>query len=108
MRAPRVPLADLLALIAAKVHAVATLAELEALDCAPPDLIVSDWHLAEGKRGDAAVALAQRKWPGISAVFITGDGSPETLQITSSSQIPVLWKPTNIDALGDIAAKLRA
>lgn len=104
----RVALADLLGLIAAEVHAVATLDALGAMDCLPPDLIVSDWHLADGLRGDAAVALAQRKWPGIVAVYITGDGSPETLQSMSSSQIPVLWKPTNIDALGDIAGKLVA
>lgn len=102
----RVALADLLGMIAREVHAVATLAELEALECSNPDLIVSDWHLSEGHRGDAAIALAMRKWPGIAAVYITGDGSPETLHIMSSSQIPVLWKPTDIDALGEIAGKL--
>lgn len=103
----RVALADLLGMIAADVRAVADLRELEALDAAPADLIISDWHLADGQRGDAAVALATRKWPGIAAIFITGDGSPETLQIMSSSQIPVLWKPTNIDELGAIVGKLR-
>lgn len=103
--AARTALADLLGMIAADVKAVATLAELEALDCPRPDLIVSDWHLDDGNRGDAAVAVAQRKWPRITAVFITGDGSPETLQAMSSSCIPVLWKPTDIDDLGAIAAR---
>ncbi|MCY1669681.1 ATP-binding protein [Novosphingobium sp. SL115] len=101
----RTALADLLGLLAGNVRAVASLAELAALDDAPADLIVSDWHLADGHLGDEAVSLAQRKWPGIAAVFITGDGSPETLHAMSASQIPVLWKPTNIDELGIIAAK---
>ena len=104
----RVALADLLGLIAIEVHAVATLAELDSLTGIKPDLIISDWHLADGYRGDAAAALAQCKWPGIVAIYITGDGSPETLHKMSSSQIPVLWKPTDIDALGDIAGKLMA
>lgn len=104
----RIALADLLGLIAADVRAVSSLNELGALDGSPADLIISDWHLADSERGDAAVALATRKWPGIAAVFITGDGSPETLQIMSSSQIPVLWKPTNIDELGAIVGKLIA
>ncbi len=104
----RTALADLLCLIATDVHAVATLAELDVLDCAPPDVIVSDWHLGDGHRGDTAVAIAQRKWPGIAAVFITGDGSPETLLAMSSSKIPVMWKPTNIDELGTIVGKLLA
>jgi two-component system, sensor histidine kinase len=103
----RVALADLLGMIAADVRAVTNLRELEALEADPADLIISDWHLADGQRGDAAVALAMRKWPGIAALFITGDGSPETLQIMSSSQIPVPWKPTNIDELGAIVGKLR-
>jgi len=104
--AARVALADLLGMIATEVRGVGTLAALETLDMAQPDLIVSDWHLDNGNRGDAAVAVAQRKWPGIAAVFITGDGSPETLHAMSSSRIPVLWKPTDIDDLGALAAKL--
>lgn len=104
----RTALADLLGLIAAEVRAIASLGELEALAATPADLIITDWHLADGHRGDAAAALANGKWPGIAAVFITGDGSSETLQIMSSSQIPVLWKPTNIDELGAIVAKLIA
>ena len=103
--AARSALADLLGMIALEVRAVGTIADLESLDMARPDLIVSDWHLDGGNRGDAAVAVAQRKWPGIAAVFITGDGSPETLHAMSSSRIPVLWKPTDIDDLGAIAAK---
>lgn len=104
----RTALANLLSLLAQDVRAVASLTELEALEPTPADLIISDWHLADGQRGDAAVALAMRQWPGIVAVFITGDGSSETLQIMSSSRIPVLWKPTNIDELGAIVAKLIA
>ena len=102
----RTALSDLLALIAKDVRAVATLRELEALEITHADLVVSDWHLEAGQRGDAAVELAMRKWPGIAAVFITGDGSPETLHTMSLSEIPVLWKPTNIDELGAIVAKL--
>jgi signal transduction histidine kinase len=104
----RVALADLLGMIALDVRGVATVAELAALADFAPDLIVSDWHLDDGQRGDAAVAVAQRRWPGIAAVFITGDGSPETLHIMSSSRIPVLWKPTDIDALGAIVAEQMA
>lgn len=101
----RIALAVLLGMIARDVRAVATIAELKALDGFEPDLIVSDWHLDDGNRGDAAVAVAHGKWPGIAAVFITGDGSPETLQIMSSSRVPVLWKPTDIDALGTIVGQ---
>lgn len=101
----RVALADLLGMIARDVSAVASIAELERLEGFQPDLIISDWHLDNAQRGDAAVAVAQRKWPGIAAVFITGDGLPETLHAMSSSHIPVLWKPTDIDALGAIVAQ---
>ena len=101
----RQALADLLSMIAHEVRSVATLMQLKQLDDFIPDLIVSDWHLDANHRGDEAVAFAQLKWPSVVAIFITGDGSPETLHAMSASHIPVLWKPTDIDSLGTIAAQ---
>ena len=104
----RVALANLLAMIARDVRAVGSLAELEQLEGFTADLVVSDWHLDNANRGDAAVAIAQKKWPSCAAVLITGDGSIETLQAMSASSVPMLWKPTDIDALGATASQALA
>jgi CheY-like chemotaxis protein len=104
----RTALSELLSLLASDVRAVSSLAELSALRFEAPDLIVSDWHLGDGIHGDAAITLARGRWPEIAAIVVTGDGASQTLRAMSALNVPVLWKPIDIDALGVMAERVTA
>ncbi|SHH28605.1 sigma-54-dependent transcriptional regulator [Ferrimonas marina] len=60
-----------------KVHAVATQTEAEqALAAQTPDLLFSDWKLAQGDAG-ALIEQARRRWPTLAIVVATAYGSIE-------------------------------
>jgi signal transduction histidine kinase/CheY-like chemotaxis protein len=67
-----------------------------------PDLIVSDYHLADGIKGDEAIAEVQREFDGPSAAAImTSDPDPTLRKNLQERGFVVLDKPLNL-------AKLRA
>jgi CheY-like chemotaxis protein/anti-sigma regulatory factor (Ser/Thr protein kinase) len=67
-----------------------------------PDLIVSDYHLADGIKGDEAITEVQREFDGPSAAAImTSDPDPTLRKSLQERGFVVLDKPLNL-------AKLRA
>jgi len=60
----------------------------------PPNLVISDYHLAGSASGMQAIAaLRQRFGASLPAALITGDTGPETLRIAQEAGLPVLHKP---------------
>ena len=66
----------------------------------PPDLIISDSHLADGKTGLEAIArLRAAAGTSIPAFVITGDTTPERLREASAARFYLLHKPVSPAAL---------
>jgi signal transduction histidine kinase len=70
------------------------------------DLIISDWRLGGGDTGADAIAAARQDAPGLPAMLITGDGSPESHRAIQATGLPVLYKPTPPDRILSLAAEL--
>jgi signal transduction histidine kinase/CheY-like chemotaxis protein len=67
-----------------------------------PDLVISDFRLAHGENGVAAIALLRRTWgENLPALLISGDTAPESMAAMAASGLAVLHKPVR-------PAKLRA
>jgi PAS domain S-box-containing protein len=77
------------------------LSALEGLE-RPPDLIIADYRLPEGRSGMEAIEQLQGDHiGGVPALIVTGDTSPESLETLSKCGYNVLHKPVR-------PAKLRA
>jgi CheY-like chemotaxis protein len=64
----------------------------------PPDLIISDFRLSDGKTGIEAIAGLRSAFPGsIPAFLVSGDISPEPLNEARASGFHLLHKP--VDAM---------
>ncbi|MDB5471289.1 MAG: composite two-component regulatory (sensor kinase and response regulator hybrid) transcription, partial [Caulobacter sp.] len=70
------------------------------------DLIISDWRLGGGDTGADAIAAVRATAPGLPAMLITGDGSPESHRAIQATGLPVLYKPTPPDRILGLAAEL--
>lgn len=81
-------------------------AALAALD-SPPDLLVTDYRLADLDGLGLAQALGAR-WPGVKipVIVITGDTSPESVRALQASGHPVLHKPTRPARLRALVSRL--
>lgn len=67
-----------------------------------PDLIISDYHLAAGKKGDQAIEEIRKEFTlALPAFVITSDPDPALRQRLRQASLGVLTKPLNL-------AKLRA
>ncbi len=64
------------------------------LDSAP-DVLLTDWRLAQGETGQQVVEKLCARFPqaSISILVITGDSSVDNLEITRLSALPALHKP---------------
>ncbi len=73
----------------------------EALECsraAPPDLVVTDFHLASGETGlQVIAALREAVGPELSVVMITGDTSSAMAEIGRDNRLRIVSKPINPD-----------
>jgi CheY-like chemotaxis protein len=77
----------------------AALARLEGSG-APPDVIISDSRLADGRSGiDAIAGVRATVGAAIPALIITGDTAPERLREASAAGFPLLHKPVSPMAL---------
>jgi len=67
---------------------------LRALEAtAPPDVVLSDYRLANGETGDAAIrAVAERIGP-VPALLVTAESDPQHLREAQASGFPLLHKP---------------
>ena len=58
-----------------------------------PDIIVADYHLDGNDVGIAAIEAVRAILPGVPALVVTNDHSPETLEAVRASQALLLQKP---------------
>jgi signal transduction histidine kinase len=58
-----------------------------------PDLIISDFHLAEGQSGIAAIAQLRKAYGAVPAFLMSGDTAPERLRDAQHSGHRLLHKP---------------
>ena len=80
---------------------------VEALGCAVPDLIISDYHLAQGLSGIAAIERLRAAYGiGLPAVLITADTSTHDLLGVLPRDVPILLKPVNPMTLRALLSRL--
>jgi signal transduction histidine kinase len=73
----------------------------------PPDLIISDYHLAHGKGGFELIDRLRRAWGAqIPAFLISGDTAPERLREASASGYYLLHKPVLPITLRSVVSQL--
>ncbi len=66
----------------------------------PPDLIVADYRLSDGRTGITAIEVLRKHFSShIPAVLLTGDTSPEQLTEIRTSGFPFLHKPVGVPEL---------
>ena len=60
-----------------------------------PDVLLTDWQLAQGKTGQHVVDKLVAKFPGVTipVLVITGDISIESIDVSRLSKLPALHKP---------------
>lgn len=74
-----------------------------------PDLVISDYHLADGVKGVEAIAEIQREFDrSVPAVIVTSDPSPALRERLQQSGYTVLAKPINLAKLRAILGRLAA
>lgn len=66
----------------------------------PPDIIIADFRLQNGKTGIEAISCLRETFKkDISAILLTGDTAPERLVEAKKSGLPILHKPIKVDDL---------
>ena len=71
-----------------------------AQECPQIDLLVTDYHLADGETGTQVIAsLREVLGPDLKAVLITGDTSSAVRELRRDSRLRVASKPINADEL---------
>lgn len=74
-----------------------------------PDIVISDYRLAEGNNGyDVIRSVRTVVGAEVPALIITGDTDPAIIRDMSSKQIPVLHKPIDLEVLREKMAELTA
>ena len=58
-----------------------------------PDIAIVDYRLREGDSGLDAIEALQQVHPGLPAILVSGETSPERLKGADSFGVPVLTKP---------------
>jgi CheY-like chemotaxis protein len=67
---------------------------------APPDLIISDFHLLDGSTGVEAVAMIRNEFDrNIPAFIVTGDTTKMVQDAKSTDNCIIMNKPINTDRL---------
>jgi CheY-like chemotaxis protein len=80
--------------------AKAALADVSLWEGSPPNLIIADYSLPEGKSGLELIATLRSAFGGeIAAFLISGDTSPDRIREVRSSGLHLLYKPVTPMAL---------
>ena len=81
--------------------AVATAGEaIKLLRSEPFDLLVTDYHLEEGRTGTQVIAAAREaRGPAFGAVLVTGDTSPAVRELPVDARLRITSKPINSEEL---------
>ena len=81
-----------------RVTAVASrAAALRAVAQDAPELLVTDYHLADGELGTEVIAAVRRAHPALKAILLTGDTSIK--EIHADPSLRILSKPVDADEL---------
>ena len=64
-----------------------------------PDVLITDDRLSEGKNALDIIDCVYRKFPKLPTLVITGNTSPERLEVLQSSGLRVMFKPISGEAL---------
>jgi CheY-like chemotaxis protein len=59
----------------------------------PPDIVIVDYRLPGGWTGLDVIETVRARHPGVAAIVVTGDVSPDILRETQAAGHPVLHKP---------------
>jgi len=72
-----------------------------------PDLVISDYHLADGVKGDAAIDEVRREFDRVApAVVMTSDPDPRVRTAIEARGLTLLAKPLNLAALRAMIASI--
>jgi signal transduction histidine kinase len=77
---------------------------LAAIACGTPDLLLVDLRLRGDENGIAVIRAVRKMRPGLPAILISGDTSPERLREASDANIALLHKPVPIEQLQRLVA----
>ena len=72
-----------------------------------PDIVIADYHLDEGDGLSAIAAVRGELEPGLPAVLVTADRSPELRERAAEGEISVLNKPLKPAALRALLSRVR-
>ena len=92
-----------------RVTAVANLAEaLQSVrEEGVPELLITDFHLAEGELGTQVIAaLRAETGTQLKAVLVTGDTSAIVKELAADPQLRITSKPVNAEELLELLRKL--
>lgn len=82
---------------------------LELLDGIPPDIVVSDYRLADGESGFDVIKRVRDTFDReVPALVITGDTDSQVMRHMATQGIRVLHKPVELETLQDCMAELTA
>lgn len=92
-----------------RVTAVASLAEaLGAVAQEAPELLITDYHLADGELGtDVIAAVRAGGRPGLKAILLTGDTSAVIREMRADPNLRILSKPVEAEQLLSLLQALR-
>ena len=84
-----------------RVTAVASLSDaLRAVAKEIPELLVTDYHLADGELGTEVVAaVRERVRPALKSILLTGDTSAEIKEMRGDPNLRILSKPVDAEEL---------
>ena len=74
---------------------------VQRLEDTPPDILISDYRLAQGRTGFEAVAAVRKKFgkDDLPAIMVTGDTDPALIRSMADQGIAVHYKPLQLDTL---------
>ena len=73
------------------------------LDYEEPDILISDYRLADNKTGLDLILKARTVFgKGLPAILITGDTDPKLIKLFAKHEIKVCYKPLKIDVLNNL------
>ena len=72
-----------------------------------PDILISDYRLADNKTGLDLILKARRVLgEDLPAILITGDTEPKLIKLFAKHKIKVCYKPLKIDVLNNLISEV--
>jgi CheY-like chemotaxis protein len=80
---------------------------LKNIGCQEPDILISDYRLADNKTGLDLILKARKVFgEDLPAILITGDTDPKLIKLFAKHKIKVCYKPLKIDALNNLISEV--